>query len=183
MNLHSVGAALVFAIACVRRHDKELLDIIDLDIPTPTSDSAQLSLVLEAPLCVNNLEDAFRWPFSLLRQYFASSALSCKIDLLNTLQRTAKLMQCDTITTAFSGIDAPCAALQELRWALSRALGYEIPAVPNLAAIEWDEDARATLLHDNMDAPRCVFGDILFLCTFSQSNAAEEHQTQDGGAT
>ena len=79
-------------------------------------------------------------------------------------------MEGDTVSTAFSGVDAPKVAMNCLHWRLESRLATQIPKTRTLFSIEWNQEAQKELLlldmkrnkNDNTDQSDmpCIFGDM-----------------------
>ena len=77
----------------------------------------------------------------------------------DTLQSAVELLDETTISTAFSGIDAPGTGLEMAILELSHRVGRSIPPPKHLQAIEWFTESQYELMiHPN--APSCIFNDI-----------------------
>ena len=98
----------------------------------------------------DRLESAFLWP---------DYALQKLIDAGWSLSHVGRCLRRLSMSTAFSGIDAPgvAAALICKRYGLMTG---DTVQIPNLAAIELTQECRAEL-QLLPEPPRCLYGDIL----------------------
>ena len=111
------------------------------------------------------------WPDFLLDKYVEAQEFhddtfeACVDDCTdNNTQLYQLLARMDhtTVSTAFSGIDAPGTAWDQIRSALDHKLGrdHDVTSISrHLHAIEWENHSQVELLA-HPSAPRCLFGNI-----------------------
>lgn len=84
----------------------------------------------------------------------------------NALMNLVDSMQADTMSTSFSGVEAPRVALNCLHWRLEERIGAKIPKPANLFMVEWDKEAQEELklldldCHSSVADRPCLFSDI-----------------------
>ena len=82
------------------------------------------------------------------------------------VQNIAKRLEADTVSTAFSGVDAPGTAMNCLRFAAQSQLGHEVRPGRIFHRIEWDAQCQEELKlmaahqHPKVEDRPCLFGDI-----------------------
>ena len=82
------------------------------------------------------------------------------------VQNIAKRLEADTVSTAFSGVDAPGTAMNCLRFATQSRLGHEVRPGRIFHHIEWDAQCQEELnlmaahQHPKVEDRPCLFGDI-----------------------
>ena len=130
------------------------------------------------------------WPDFLLDQYVESANFhddsfeACVDDVTDgnvQLYQLLARMDHTTISTAFSGIDAPGTAWDQIRSALDHKLGREHDVAStsrHLHAIEWENHSQVELLA-HPSAPQCLFGNIEDFLAQSLRSQLDTLQQQD----
>ena len=103
---------------------------------------------------VHSLEDSMGFWDHCLDELESQGSL---MDLVNALET-------DSVSTSFSGIDAPRVAVNCLHHSLEQRLSTKLPKTHNLFHIEWDGEAQAELAMFDADVPLeerpCCFSNI-----------------------
>ena len=136
-----------------------LVPLIDL-VADPAGAAAQRmgTLLEDGKQAVRSLGEAHRWMFhfveAMYRQWGDGPATEALERLRDSIART-------TVSTAFSGVDAPGTALEIISKVIAVKLNLHVPPAPppHVFAIEWSLESQQELLVHPSKAT-CLFGDI-----------------------
>ena len=120
---------------------------------------------------MRSLQEAF---FSWIEHFFQAVERKWGEDHKNKLMhRVAKSINVGTLSTAFSGVDAPGTAMLMIRHCLGRLLHEEVPGMMLLSAIEWGNASQLESMN-HPEPPQCLFSAI---SDFYQDGVREIIQT------
>ena len=107
-----------------------------------------------AQIQVSSLDDLFSWPTHAFEVVTASFGT-------NALLTLARKMRGTTLSTAFSGVDAPGSAACMITHALRQHVSSACPVkeIPHVHATEWQHESQLELLN-HPNPPMCLYDDI-----------------------